>query len=194
VAEACPARGTYRAESQAEVAEPLPEDPRRRAWTEVGGLLFLVHLVDRLETPDRLVAAAELRQRDLRWSLHRLAVALTGVAEDDPAALAFCGLGPDAPPPSRDQPPPSEPELAVVVAIAEELARDLADALERRQEPAEAVLGEVCRRRAEVVADLGWIDVLLELEGVSLEIRRAGLDLDPGWVPWLGVVLRFVYG
>jgi hypothetical protein len=23
--------------------------------------------------------------------------------------------------------------------------------------------------------------------------RRAGLDLDPGYVPWLGVVVRFVY-
>ena len=31
------------------------------------------------------------------------------------------------------------------------------------------------------------------LEDVSIDIRRTGLDLDPDWVPWLGVVLRFVY-
>jgi hypothetical protein len=24
-------------------------------------------------------------------------------------------------------------------------------------------------------------------------VRRAGLDLDPGWLPFLGVVLRFTY-
>jgi len=24
-------------------------------------------------------------------------------------------------------------------------------------------------------------------------VRRNGLDLDPGWVPWIGVVVRFVY-
>jgi hypothetical protein len=28
---------------------------------------------------------------------------------------------------------------------------------------------------------------------VRSEIRVAGLDLDPGWVPWLGVVIRFAY-
>jgi hypothetical protein len=26
-----------------------------------------------------------------------------------------------------------------------------------------------------------------------VEVRRAGLDLDPGWIPWLGAVVRFVY-
>jgi len=55
-------------------------------------------------------------------------------------------------------------------------------------------VAEICARRAEVVAELGWIDVLLDIEDVSLDVRRAGLDLDPGWVPWLGVVLRFIYG
>jgi hypothetical protein len=44
-----------------------------------------------------------------------------------------------------------------------------------------------------VVADPGWIEVHLSLDDVSTPLRRARLDLDPGWVPWLGVVLRFVY-
>ncbi len=25
------------------------------------------------------------------------------------------------------------------------------------------------------------------------ETRRAALDLDPGWLPWLGCIVRFVY-
>jgi hypothetical protein len=29
---------------------------------------------------------------------------------------------------------------------------------------------------------------------VSLAVRRAGLDLDPGWVPWFGRVVGFHYG
>ena len=31
------------------------------------------------------------------------------------------------------------------------------------------------------------------MDQVATEIRRAGLDLDPGYVPWLGVVVRFIY-
>jgi len=37
------------------------------------------------------------------------------------------------------------------------------------------------------------LDVFFDPATVDLRIRRAGLDLDPGWVPWLGRVLRFHY-
>ena len=60
------------------------------------------------------------------------------------------------------------------------------------EEPS-ALLRRVCLRRARVLADPGWIAVHFSLEDVSTDIRRAGLDLDPGYVPWLGVVVRFVY-
>ena len=29
--------------------------------------------------------------------------------------------------------------------------------------------------------------------GLPHRVRRAGLDLDPGYVPWLGCVVRFLY-
>jgi hypothetical protein len=32
------------------------------------------------------------------------------------------------------------------------------------------------------------------LDQVDLRIRCAGLDLDPGWLPWLGRVVSFRYG
>jgi hypothetical protein len=37
-------------------------------------------------------------------------------------------------------------------------------------------------------------DMFFELSGVSLPVRRAGLDLDPGWLPWFGRVITFHYG
>jgi hypothetical protein len=37
-------------------------------------------------------------------------------------------------------------------------------------------------------------DVFFDLNGVSLAVRRGGLDLDPGWVPWFGRVVGFHYG
>jgi hypothetical protein len=37
-------------------------------------------------------------------------------------------------------------------------------------------------------------DVFFELSAASLAVRRAGLDLDPGWLPWFGRVVDFHYG
>jgi hypothetical protein len=37
-------------------------------------------------------------------------------------------------------------------------------------------------------------DVFFALSGINLAVRRAGLDLDPGWVPWFGRVVTFHYG
>ena len=38
-------------------------------------------------------------------------------------------------------------------------------------------------------AELVW-----PLAGIDLALRRAGWDQDPGWVPWLGRVIRFRFG
>lgn len=37
------------------------------------------------------------------------------------------------------------------------------------------------------------LDVYYPLDAVRLDVRRAGLDIDPGWLPWLGLVVRFHY-
>jgi hypothetical protein len=45
-----------------------------------------------------------------------------------------------------------------------------------------------------IVADPGWLEVRLNVDDVDLMVRRAGLDLDPGWLDWLGTVVVFRYG
>jgi hypothetical protein len=37
------------------------------------------------------------------------------------------------------------------------------------------------------------IDVFLDHGHADVRLRLAGLDIDPGWVPWLGRVVRFHY-
>ena len=37
------------------------------------------------------------------------------------------------------------------------------------------------------------LDVSLPLDEADIRIRRIGLDLDPGWLPWFGRVVRFHY-
>jgi len=37
------------------------------------------------------------------------------------------------------------------------------------------------------------LNVSMLLESADVRIRKAGLDLDPGWLPWFGRVVRFHY-
>jgi hypothetical protein len=160
-----------------------PPDVRVRAWTQAGGLLFLLPLVAELEPQPG---------RTLRWTLHRLAlVALPSLDEADPAALAFAGLGPDDSPPSDHDEVPTEQELTSLTGTTETIAAELAELLER--DPTDDLIAGVCARRAEIVAEPGWIEARLDTRELDVDVRRAGLDLDPGWLPWLGVVVRFVY-
>jgi hypothetical protein len=42
--------------------------------------------------------------------------------------------------------------------------------------------------------DACHVDVFYALDGVNLDVRWVGLDIDPGWLPWLGKVVKFHYG
>jgi hypothetical protein len=172
--------------------QPIP-DVRRRAHTRFGGLLYLVNLASRIELVQHIVQEPRLVQRSPRWRLHQLALALVPAVETDPAALAFAGLPPESEPPNQDQPPASETERAAIAELRGELLGALREALDRPREAERELMDFVCRRTAEIVADPGWLEVRLSLDEVRTEIRSAGLDLDPGWVPWLGIVIRFVY-
>jgi hypothetical protein len=125
--------------------------------------------------------------------MHRLALQLAPLEPCDPAVLAFSGLGPDREHPSRDEAPPDEAEKAWLSGWPARVVEVLEERLPRTNRRGPALLDWVVRRRARVEADPGWIDAFFPLEAVSTDVRAAGLDLDPGWIPWLGVVVRFLY-
>jgi hypothetical protein len=54
-------------------------------------------------------------------------------------------------------------------------------------------LGAIVRRAAHVVATRTHVDVLFPLRAADARVRGAGLDIDPGWVPWLGRIVQFHY-
>ncbi|TCO80647.1 hypothetical protein EV699_113125 [Plasticicumulans lactativorans] len=166
--------------------------PRVDACTEWGGLLFLLKLIDEIDLPRRAAEDAALAGLSRRWVMHALALRLVPVAPDDPAALAFCGLAPDRAPPD----PCGEVDAAArawLDAAAAEVVQTLHAVLPTVRVRPEELVTFVCRRRARVVADPGWIELHFELDRVEVEVRRAGLDLDPMYVPWIGAVVRFLY-
>lgn len=58
---------------------------------------------------------------------------------------------------------------------------------------ASALVGRIAARTACVSGDPGWLEVAFDADAVDVDVRVAGLDLDPGWIPWLGCVVRFRY-
>jgi hypothetical protein len=165
---------------------------RRQAWTRCGGLLLLLNAVHDLGLPDDIAVHPDLTERSFRWCLHRLALTLIPMEPDDPAALAFSGLSPDNHPPSVDTAPATKREDAAICTYATGIQEHLRERLDF-VESIPALMVFVCHRHAEIVADPGWLEVRLSLDSVSVEIRRSGLDLNPGYLPWLGVVVHFVY-
>jgi hypothetical protein len=190
------APGAEETEEAAPDDRPLPELPRTAA-TEWGGLLFLLHVVDELQLPAAVLRDDTFRARTLRWVLHRLAMRLTGAEARDPASLAFAATPPDEPAPSDGEESPSEEERGAIESLAARVTTRLHERVRGEPGPsgaaAHAFARSVVRRGARISCTPGWFDVLLRLDEVSVEVRRAGLDLDPGWVPWLGAVVRFVY-
>lgn len=172
---------------------PLPV-VRRRAFTRYGGLLFLLGVLEDLGLPSQMSDYAARSERSFRWMLHRVALGLTSAEADDAAVLAFTGLLPDAAPPSQGEDEPSETEASVIASYASRITEELKARLsDWRDVPPESLLHFICRRRAEIVADPGWFEVRFSLDDVATEIRRAGLDLDAGYLRWLGAVVKFIY-
>jgi hypothetical protein len=183
-------------DSPAEVGTVPPDaEAEPGAPTNWAGLLFLLNAASAAGLPDVLETDVRLAARPLRWMVHQLALRMVPVRADDPAALALAGLPPAAPVPAGA---PSEPaEEAALVQHAAAWAAAVGHVLEQARHPEDdtpiPTLWSLARRPGWIVADPGWLEVQLNLDEVDLLVRRAGLDLDPGWLDWLGTVVVFRY-
>jgi hypothetical protein len=161
----------------------------RTVW---GGLLCLLNTAAEAGLPDAL-DEAPLGGRPTPWLVQQLGLRLVPALPDDPAVLALSGVDPDL---SDRQPPPDDSEAAALDRCAARWAAATASRLRpgETERPSDAEqVRLLARRDATVVREPGWVEVVLRLEDVDLDVRRSGLDIDPGWVWWLGQVVRFVY-
>lgn len=161
------------------ITQPVAKEPLASsdvaAWsllaTRAGGLLFVLPVLERLgfaewqaAHPDVPLCAAVLQHL-----LHRLAL-----PPDDPAWALVASL----PVPVDGAPAPAVAHW--VAAVRRHLRRH-----------ARMGLASLCLRRAH----LGWspshLDVHFALASADLRVRRLGLDVDPGWLPWLQRVVTF---
>jgi hypothetical protein len=164
--------------------------------TAYAGLLFLLASAADAGLPGLLIDDPRLARCALTRCLHAVGRLLAPVAADDPALLALSG---QLEAEKLDDAEPDSPEghaigeaaeswrWATVRRMREYGGADVDDVDDR------ALLDRVLARPGRVICDPGWVEVLLDVADIDVLIRRAGLDLDPGWVPWLGAVVRYRY-
>ncbi|MEW6218546.1 MAG: hypothetical protein AB1634_03310, partial [Thermodesulfobacteriota bacterium] len=161
-------------------ARPLASSPGPgEVITGQGGLFFLLNLL-KLPAAQALLAEDAGRQHAGWQWLWRLGVAL-GLAGDEPLQRFLSGrlhlAGPW--------------ELAGIPDLARE--GELMQLGAARYGPGVWNAG-LLAMPALVAASRTRLDVHYRLADARPEVRRAGLDLDCGWLPWLGMVVAFHFG
>ena len=150
--------------------------------------MFLLAVAAAAGIPDVILADPAFADRPLSWVLQGIATRW-GPAPDDAATAAFAGLDPAGPSPWRNDPPATPEQDARLDDLAMRWHAAAATVMGRD----ELDLSTVIRRPGHIGYTPGWIEIRFGLDQVDIEIRRAGLDVDPGWVPWLAVVVRYRY-
>jgi hypothetical protein len=54
--------------------------------------------------------------------------------------------------------------------------------------------GDLFQKPALLLASRSHLDVYYRMQDIRLDVRRVALDINPGWLPWLGQVVNFHYG
>lgn len=144
--------------------------------TDFAGFLFFVALLHRLGIATLLAQRTDLTERAWVESLLLRLARHLAIPRDDPA-IAWIET-PD------DETEPDDRTLTAtwLRAIRGHVRRDTHNSLIA-----------IARRPGAIVVTRTHIDVLLHYTQVDITVRRAGLDFDPGWMPWLGRVVQFHY-
>jgi hypothetical protein len=102
------------------------------------------------------------------------------------------GFSLDAPP--HNQPKHIDPGGDIVSTIASAAARlfSVRLKLETVLSPPE-LAREFFASPARIVLGHTRLTVVLPMESISIDVRRAGLDRDPGWIPWLRKTVRLEF-
>lgn len=170
-----------------EPAADAPHDRRpspeaRGCFTPYAGLFLVVPILARLgigaflaSRPGDLASAFPQR---LLWFIGTR----VGLTADDPLATALRdGLLLDAPPDFSDR-VSRDRRVMWLSAVRRWSKRHLRMGLR-----------ELVSRPGRVYVSRTHVEVTFDLLQLDLRVRRVALDVDPGWVPWLGRVLVFRY-
>jgi hypothetical protein len=172
---------------------PAERSSRLHAHTRFGGLMYLLWLVEPAGVLEAVGGDRPLAQRGLRWVLRQIALQLASLEAEDAVLDAFTGTIPDSREKVAHDEPPTPSEAADIAVLTNSMVAFMRERLLEPAQPRERLLDTLCRRHADIQFESGWIELHFRLDAASIAIRRSGLDRDPGWIPWLGTVVKFAY-
>ncbi len=176
------------------------EAPDTAITSEFAGLFLLLPMLAEVDEHDSGISLIEtmaadtaLQDRSLAWILYHLTRCWLSIPATDPGLRAFCGiqLDSDWPWPADDCELPSETQR--LSGYAQEIEAKILLRFAHRKEDGQQLIASLCRRHARLLIQRGWLELVFSFEQVDTDIRRAGLDLDPGYVRWLGKVVKIRY-
>lgn len=148
-----------------------------RVHTNAGGLFFIIPLLQRSRLPEYLATLPLETRQSFAWEIFRLTLRHARIAEDDPAYSVL----PNSPASFEPLTTPYSPALFLLRAHRE--ARRLIS----------HTLRDLVRRPALLSSTPTHIDIFFRAGEADLQLRRAALDVDPGWVRWLTRLISYHY-
>jgi hypothetical protein len=214
-------------DGEAGSAQPIGLAAPPGVRTELGGVLFLINVMQRLDLPACFEADWRLSSLAGAWGVLELLgrSLLAGRVEvlADPLWTSLAEIDGRV----AGQPPGAEVEGPGIVHIpaawlpwigddlSTDYATDLTDyepdnagggvgrwvaavaplirRMLQRMLGKEDIVTALLLRSGRLYVTRTHVDLVMPLAGVSLAVRRAGLDFDPGWLPAFGRVVKFHY-
>lgn len=178
------------------------EETESASPTAHAGFYFLLHVLRHLGLAEFLEDHPKLLDVNFPWILLRALAAHVGMAEDDPLLSCATEIPDHAHEHKFSVTIPAHWSGVFPKARFDQPIERTAGALARLWVVAvhrwlwrfgELRMADVVRKRGTVSYACPQLDIRLLLHGVDLRIRRLGLDVDPSWVAWLGLIVRFHY-
>jgi hypothetical protein len=188
----------------------MPDQQAAQVWlapTGCGGLPFLLPVLQALGLPQwcdsdqvcaamaRCILAAALTRlrvpaEDVAWAIPRSPVDLPAFTSRAPPAIwSEAAL----------RPPAARPDIALPQALqlastVDQQAQVWLTAVRRwLRRRAGLGLASLVLRPARLDCTPTHLDMHFYVNDVDMRVRRVGLDIDPGWLPWFGQVVTYHY-
>ena len=163
--------------------------------TRYGGVFYLIRAVDELAQPDEF-ALLRVRMRPLgRWTVFELVMrkVLESARAFDPEDGLWPALAELDGRDTADRLPSRLPRRLgrSIEAAAAGLVAWVRDTLAITCDDARDVVDECIATRALISVTPMHLDISAPLDAIRIPVRRAGLDVDPGWLPAWGRIVRF---
>ena len=169
---------------------------KQSLFTQFGGLLFLLNKLDQEKVLQHL-QHKQLAQHSLSWLLENFCWLLLPECKGDEAVNVFSGRVFDKHQDEEFSEVICDDEEQLLTEIAQEFKQKINSSLvlfsHQKHSRNNDLFANMCRRKARIEAQPGWVNVFYELDSVDTTVRAAGLDLNPEYLPWLAYVVKFYY-